>query len=160
MILWLERPAFKHFWDDIIRQLLWVHRQLRVPPQRWRLQGLPRRGWPRAWGVEATSLGTAGTAAVGAISGAAGGAASGFAYSAGLGESPLQIAESTGENALFGAAGWLVGNLLRASAIAAERAATQQIQDFLSFSKRANVTIIRPSSLVTNGDQGCYGIIQ
>jgi hypothetical protein len=48
-------------------------------------------------GVEATSLGILGTAAVGAISGTAGGAASGLAYSAGMGESPLQIAESTGK---------------------------------------------------------------
>ena len=220
-----------------------------------------------------------------AISGAAGGAASGFAYSAGLGESPLQIAESTGENAFFGgvtggafgAAGGLVGNLLgrvvadagfigptigrsgfrdigefrdavaakyqefydqgyaitmqnvadgmvasdpavvgsRVDAfarlrlfdwldsegieegpgqiiqinrrlydplgnglyripdvyipasqsildgsIALKTAATQQIQDFWSFSNGASVTIIRPSSLVTNGVQGSYGIIQ
>ena len=70
-----------------------------------------------ALGVEATSLGILGTAALGAITGAAGGAASGFAYSATQGESPWQIAEGTGENALyggitggvFGAAGSLVG---------------------------------------------------
>jgi hypothetical protein len=57
-----------------------------------------------ALGVEATGLGILGTAAVGAISGAAGGAASGLAYNAGIGASPLQIAESTGENAIFGGA--------------------------------------------------------
>ena len=41
-------------------------------------------------------------AAAFARTGAAGGAASGFAYSAGIGEGALQVAESTGENALFG----------------------------------------------------------
>jgi hypothetical protein len=91
--------------------------------------------------VEATSLGIVGTAAVGAISGVAGGGASGFAYSAGMGASPLQIAESTVENGLFGgvsggafgaAGGWIgtlgyvnnAGNLVDSSTIAVENPLT------------------------------------
>ena len=65
-----------------------------------------------SWALSGLQRLVGGTVAEGAICGAAGGAAAGFAYSAGVGGSPLQIAQATGENALFsGAAGGVFGGV-------------------------------------------------